>query len=176
MPSKAKTKGSGAERELCKIFSDIFGGSWMRTPTSGAITGKSNSWRTKTMSKSQLLTSCNDITPPDEYPNCALESKFYKDFEFHHLYRKDGNKTLNKWIEQVFESGIDMDTSFPMICMKFNRIGWFCCVWGNKLSNIDYNKLNYTKFIYDDNAYYVFDLIDFIKTFQNELKIKFSEN
>ena len=74
----------------------------------------------------------------------------------------------------MFESGIDMETAFPMICMKFNRIGWFCCVWGNKLSNIDYTKLNYTKFMYKDNEYYVFELNKFIHTFTEELKVKFS--
>lgn len=174
MASKSKTKGKNGEREISKIFAEVFGGSWQRVFSSGAFTGKSNSWRAKTLSQSQLLNNTNDIVPPDEYKNCSLEVKSYADFEFHHLYRKDGNKTLNKWIEQVFESGIDMEKAFPMICMKFNRIGWFCCVWGNKLSNIDYNKLNYTKFEYNDNIYYVFDLLDFINTFTEELKVRFS--
>ena len=173
MASKSKTKGKSGEREVCKIFAEVFGGSWMRTPTSGAFTGGKNLFRAKTLSESQLLNNTNDIVPPDEYKNCSLEVKSYSDFEFHHLYREDGNKTLNKWIDQVFESGIDMDKSFPMICMKFNRIGWFCCVWGNKLGEIDYNKLNHTKFVYDDNVYYVFELNAFINTFKEELKEKF---
>ena len=174
MASKSKAKGKNGEREVSKIFAEVFGGSWQRVFSSGAFTGKSNSWRAKTLSESQLLNNTNDIVPPDEYKNCSLEVKSYADFEFHHLYRKDGNKTLNKWIEQVFESGIDIEKSFPMICMKFNRIGWFCCVWGNKLSNIDYSKLNHTKFEYKDNIYYVFDMMDFINTFTEELKIKFA--
>jgi len=173
MASKSKTKGKSGEREVCKIFAEVFGGSWMRTPTSGAFTGGKNLFRAKTLSESQLLNNTNDIVPPDEYKNCSLEVKSYSDFEFHHLYREDGNKTLNKWIDQVFESGIDMEKSFPMICMKFNRIGWFCCVWGNKLDEIDYNKLNHTKFVYDDNVYYVFELNAFINTFKEELKEKF---
>lgn len=174
MASKSKTKGKSAERELSKIFAEVFGGSWQRVFASGAFVGGANRFRAKLLSESQLLNSANDIVPPDEYHNCALESKSYADFEFHHLYREEGNKTLNGWIDQVWESGIDMDTAFPMICMKFNRIGWFCCVWGNKLSNIDYTKLNYTKFMYKDNEYYVFELNKFIHTFTEELKVKFS--
>lgn len=173
MASKSKTKGKSGEREVCKIFAEVFGGSWTRVFTSGAFTGGKNLFRAKTLSQSQLLNNTNDIVPPDEYKNCSLEVKSYSDFEFHHLYREDGNKTLNKWIDQVFESGIDMDKSFPMICMKFNRIGWFCCVWGDKLGEIDYNKLNHTKFVYDDNVYYVFELNAFINTFKEELKEKF---
>ena len=34
--------------------------------------------------------------------------------------------------------------------------------------------VKYTKFEYKDNIYYVFDMMDFINTFTEELKIKFA--
>jgi hypothetical protein len=174
MASKSKTKGKNGERELCKLFASVFGGSWQRVFTSGAFTGGANRFRAKILSESQLLNNTNDIVPPDEYPNCAIESKAYKDFEFHHLYRKDGNKTLNKWIDQVYESGINMDTSFPMVCFKPDRQGWFVCVWKEKISDLKYTNLNHTIFNYKDIQYVVFELNTFITTFTEELKEKFS--
>lgn len=174
MASKSKVKGKNGEREVCKYFSKIFGGSWQRTFTSGAFTGMKNKWRVDVLSKSQLLNNTNDVVPPDEFPNCAIEVKSYNSFDFHLLYRKDGNKIINSWIDQVYNSGIDLEKSFPIICMKFNRIGWFCCVFENKINDLNYNILNYTKFNYKNNNYYIFGLEEFIETFKNELKLKFS--
>jgi hypothetical protein len=175
MANASKNKGKGAERELCKIFSTVFGGSWMRTFTSGAFTGMSNNWRANVLSKSQLLNNSNDIVPPDEYPYCALESKAYKEFEFHHLYRDKGNLTLNGWIDQVEESGIDMVKSFPMICFKINRMGWFACCWSEKISDLDYSNLNHTNYIYNNKKFVIFELDKFITTFTDDLKKKFSD-
>lgn len=174
MTNKNKSKGNNGERECASIFTSFFGGSWCRTATSGAITGKSNAWRAKLLSESQLLCATNDITPPDEYRLAALEVKFYKDFEFHHLFRKEGNNTLNEWITQVYDSGIDMVKSFPMICFKINRKGWFTCVWKSKIEDLDYKKLQHTVYHYKDNEYVIFELDTFLKTFTEELKKKFS--
>lgn len=173
MTNKNKAKGNNGERECASIFNSFFGGSWCRTATSGAITGKSNSWRVKYLSESQLLCATNDITPPDEYRSAALEVKFYKDFEFHHLFRKEGNNTLNGWIDQVWDSGIDMIKAFPMICFKINRKGWFTCCWKDKIKELDYTKLQHTVYHYKNNDYIIFELHTFLKTFTNELKEKF---
>ena len=174
MPNKNKNKGKGAERELCKIMEEHFGGSWMRTFTSGAFTGMSNNWRANVLSKSQLLNNSNDVVPPDEYSKCALESKFYKDFEYHHLFRKEGNNTLNELIDQVEESGIDINNSFPMICFKINRKGWFCCTWKDKINDLDYSKLQYCNYNYENKQYVIFELDTFLKSFTEELKKKFA--
>lgn len=174
MPNKNKAKGNNAERELALIFTKHFGGSWRRTATSGAITGKSNAWRAKTMSASQLLCATNDITPPDEYRNCAIESKAYKEFEFHHLFREEGNKTLNKWIEQVKESGIDMEKSFPLICFKPNRQGWFVCIWKEKITDFDLTKINHFSYIFNNESFEIFELEKFINSFTEDLKKKFA--
>ena len=173
MPNKNKNKGKGAERELCKIMEGYFGGSWMRTFTSGAFTGMSNAWRANILSKSQLLNNSNDIVPPDEFPHCALESKFYKEFEYHHLFRKEGNLTLNEWIEQVESSGINLNEDFPMICFKINRKGWFCVCWKNKIDDIDYSKLNHCVYNFKENQYVIFELDTFVDTFKEDLKKKF---
>ena len=174
MTNASKTKGNNAERELARIMIDKFGGSWLRTPTSGAITGKSNNWRAKTMSKSQLLNATNDITPPDEYSKCALESKFYKELDFHNLYRGKGCTTLNGWIDQVKESGINMDESFPMICIKINRLGWFCCLWFEKIKTLNLSDINHTVYNYNGEKFIITDLLDFLDKFNQELRNFFS--
>lgn len=174
MPNKNKAKGNSAERELCSIFGEVFNETFIRVPNSGAYAGGLNNFRAKYLSENQKQIMSNDIIPPECFPKCALESKFYKDFEFHHLFRKEGNNTLNGWIDQVFESGIDVNNVFPMICFKINRKGWFTCVWKNKIDDLDYSKLQHTIYHYKDFDYVIFELDCFLKTFTDELKAKFN--
>jgi hypothetical protein len=174
MPNKNKAKGNSAERELCSIFGEVFNETFIRVPNSGAYQGGLNNFRAQYLSENQKQIMSNDIIPPTCFPNCALESKFYKDFEFHHLFRKEGNNTLNSWIKQVHESGIDMVKSFPMICFKINRKGWFTCVWKDKISDMNYSGLQHCNYHYDGNDYVIFELDTFLSTFTNELKGKFA--
>jgi len=173
MPNKNKAKGNSAERELCSIFGEVFNETFIRVPNSGAYAGGLNNFRAQYLSENQKQIMSNDIIPPECFPKCALESKFYKDFEFHHLFRDEGNNTLNGWIDQVTESGIDIDEVFPMICFKINRKGWFCCSWKNKISDLDYSKLQHFNYHYNSNDYVIFELDALLKTFTNELKAKF---
>lgn len=174
MPNKNKAKGNSAERELCSIFGEIFKETFIRVPNSGAYQGGLNNFRAQYLSENQKQIMSNDIIPPTCFPNCALESKFYKDFEFHHLFRSEGNNTLNGWIKQVHESGIDMIKSFPMICFKINRKGWFTCVWKDKINDLNYTDLQHFNYHYNGNDYVIFELDTFLKTFTNELKGKFA--
>lgn len=174
MVNANKQKGKCWENDVCKIMTTYFGGSWVRTFTSGAYTGRSNNWRMNVLSKSQLLNNTNDIVPDDKYPNMSIECKFYKEFEFHHLFREEGNKTLNSWIEQVKDSGINFETAFPVICMKFNRVGSFIVCWKNKIDDLDYSKLQHFNYTYNGEDFVIFDLENFIKTFSEELKKKMS--
>ena len=174
MPNKNKNKGKGYEREVCKIMEGYFGGSWQRTFTSGGFLGGANAWRAKVLSESQILNNSNDIVPPDEYKNANIECKFYKEFEFHHLFRKDGNNTLNGWIDQVWDSGINMDTGFPMICMKFNRVGSYVVLWKDKINDLNYTNLQHFNYHYNGNDYVIFELDSFLSAFTNELKGKFA--
>ena len=170
----SKNKGKGYEREVCKIMEGYFGGSWQRTFTSGGFLGGANAWRAKVLSQSQIINNSNDVVPPDEYKNANIECKFYKEFEFHHLFREEGNKTLNSWIDQVWDSGIDMKKGFPLICMKFNRVGSYAVCWKDKIQDLDYVKLQHFNYHYNNNDYVIFELDTFLKTFTEELKKKFA--
>lgn len=173
MPSKSSVKGKAGERELAKILAKTFGGSWQRVKGSGAFTGGKNSFRASTLSNTQLLSSSNDIIPPDEFANCAVESKAYEDFDFHLLLRENGNATLNKWISQVHDSGIDIEKNFPMICFKPNRKGWFICVGLRKVSHFDLGKLNFSVYRYKDKAYLITDMLRFFELYKDELILLF---
>ena len=173
MPSKSSIKGKNAERELAKLLAEQFGGSWQRVKGSGAFTGGKNAFRASTLSNTQLLSSSNDIMPPDEYPHCAVESKAYEDFDFHLLLREDGNAVLNKWINQVHDSGIDIDRCFPMICFKPNRKGWFICVGLRKVAHFDLGLLNFSIYRYKDKAYLITDMLRFFELYKDELILLF---
>lgn len=167
--SASKNKGKIGERELSKIFQKTFGGSWIRTFTSGAYTGGVNKFRSQILSESQLLNQSNDIVAPDEFPNVAIECKFYKDFDFHHLFRVEGNAILNDWINQVENSGIDMKKAFPMICFKINRKGWFCCLWENKLQKYNFKNIQHFYYCKDDKNFVICELEALLKDFKEEL-------
>ena len=173
MTSKSSIKGKTAERQLAKLLAENFGGSWQRVKGSGAFTGGKNIVRASALSATQLLSSSNDIIPPDEYSNCAVESKAYEDFDFHLLLRENGNATLNKWIDQVHESGIDIERNFPMICFKPNRKGWFVCVGLRKVSHFDLGKLNFSVYRHKEKAYLITDMLTFFNLYNDELRLLF---
>lgn len=170
MTNSSKVKGNSGERELCKYMIKIFGGSWVRVPNSGGMVGGLRNVRAKTLSKSQLLNQSNDIVPPDEYPNCALEVKFYKDFSFNMLMDPKGYQQLNEWIDQVNESGIDMEKSFPMICFKINNKGWHTVVWSDKIKKLKLNDINYTVYNYKGVEFKIFEMKTFMEKYTEELK------
>lgn len=172
MTNRNKEKGKSAERECAKILAEHFGGSWTRTWGSGNFVGGANIWRAQKLSESQLLNNANDLVPPDEFSHVAVECKAYKDFEFHHLYRSEGNITLNKWIDQVEDSGISLEKDFPMICFKPNRKGWFICVWADKVSEFNFANLNYTVYKKGDKRYVITDFIEFIQQNKENLETK----
>jgi Holliday junction resolvase len=170
MTNASKVKGNSGERELCKYMIKVFGGSWVRVPNSGGMVGGLRNVRAKTLSKSQLLNQSNDIVPPDEYPNCALEVKFYKDFSFNMLMDPKGYQQLNEWIDQVNESGIDMEKSFPMICFKINNKGWHTVVWSEKIKKLKLNDINYTVYNYKGVEFKIFEMKTFMERYTEELK------
>lgn len=174
MTNASKNKGSGGERELVKFMIKKFGGSWVRTPHSGAYTGRSNAKRLKILSEIQGKTFSNDIVPPDEYPHCALECKFYKDFSFNLLMDPKGYAQLNEWIDQVKESGIDMEKNFPMICFKINRLGWHTVVWSDKIKSLKLDNINHTIYNYKGEEFKIFEMESFIDKYLDELKQFFS--
>lgn len=174
MANRNKNKGKAGERELCKIFASVFGGSWQRTPSSGAFCGGKNAYRAELLSETQLANATNDVIPPDEYPKCALEVKTRADFNFHHLFRPEGVLELNEWIEQVKESGIDLETSFPMIAIKPNRKGWYLVLWAKKIFDYQLGKESFCFYRYNDEQFLIFDLESFLINNKDYLIKKFS--
>ena len=89
-------------------------------------------------------------------------------FLFHKIYSKDGCNELNKWIDQVKDSGIDMKKAFPMICFKINNKGWYICLWENKLNGIK-SSLSYTRYMYNNETFIIADMKDYLNENKDEL-------
>jgi hypothetical protein len=126
MTSKAKAKGNGAERAIAKFLSDLFGGSFIRVPNSGAYIGGTNAIRKEFLSEGQVRGSKGDILPPDFMPKLVIESKFYADFQFHSLITPGGLPQLDTWIKQQLDCVDDTDVWF--VIFKINRRGSFIVV------------------------------------------------
>jgi len=123
MTGKSKTKGNSAERELCNILKENFGGSFIRVPNSGAYIGGKNAYRREFLSEGQVRHAKGDIIPPGFMPKLVLESKFYADFPFHALMTEGKVPQLDKWIEQTLDCVEAGDLWF--VCFKINRKGWY---------------------------------------------------
>lgn len=124
--TNSRDKGKNGEREICKIFADIFGGSFVRVPNSGAMVGRSNAHRLEKMSDTQGRAFRGDIIPPDHLPNLYVEVKSYKEFRFHQLLQPAGCEMLNTWVKQAIEGQVETDVLF--IVFKITRLGWFVAV------------------------------------------------
>lgn len=141
MASKSKTKGKSGEREACKIFENAFGGNWERVYSSGAFVGGKNAFRRGYMEESQLRATKADIHTPDFMPKLVLEVKSYSDFPFHHLVQDKEIPKLEEWLDEIYQC-IDPD-DYWLLCMKFNRIGWYV-LFDPKLCDLEYN--NHAKY------------------------------
>lgn len=168
MTNARKVKGNNAERDACKILQEIFNQPFQRVPSSGAMLGGLNNPKAKNLSKNQQQILSNDIIPPDCFQNLSIEIKSRINFLFHKIYSKDGCIELNKWIDQVEDSGIDMKKAFPMICFKINNKGWFICLWESKLGDIR-SSLSYTRYVYNNESYIIADMKDYLNENKDEL-------
>lgn len=125
MPSKAKTKGSGYERQVADFLTNLYGEKFLRAPGSGAYVGGKNSVRKEFLHEGQIRTFKSDIVPGQSFPRMNIECKAYKDFPFHQLF--SGNvKILDAWITQATTAEDAGDLT--MLCMKFDRKGQFVAV------------------------------------------------
>jgi hypothetical protein len=124
MPSKARNKGSGFEREVAKYLSEVYGAPFTRAPGSGAYTGGSNSHRRTTLSESQVRSFKGDIMPPENFPKFNAEAKFYADFAWHQLYTSCPQ--LDSWLDQLMQAADPDDLN--ILFMKINRRGRFVAV------------------------------------------------
>ena len=122
MAAKSKRKGKSGERLVCKIFEDVFGGSWQRVFGSGAFVGGKNAYRKEFLSDGQVKNAKADIVPPDEM-NIVIESKAYGDFPWHRLIQQDPIPDLEAWLQEIYDCLDDGD--FWLLCVKIDYKGWF---------------------------------------------------
>jgi len=145
--SKSKNKGKRGERELTTLMSELFGGSWVRVPNSGAAVGGSNAFRRQTLSETQVRSAKGDIIPPDHMPKIVLECKSYDNLRFHQLIQPDGCKQLDEWIYQTLDAVDENDVWF--LTFKIDRLGWFIC-FSNHSDFIVENHCIYKNYIVTD--------------------------
>ena len=142
MANKNKNRGKSFEREVCKIFEGCYGGTWRRTPTSGAFYGGSNSHRLDNASMSQALIDVGDIIPPEEYEGLVIECKLRKTFAFNLLLST--STELESWIEQA---SIDYEkfehAKVFMVIFKVVRKGLFIVTRKSQICDESVTGLDY---------------------------------
>ncbi len=138
----SSNKGKTAERELCKILGEAFGGSFIRSANSGAFIGGKNVVRKEVLSEGQIRGAKGDIIPPDHMPNFAIESKHYADFPYHQLLTGPVI-LLDSWVDQHFE--VLDPTDFWLVAFKTNRKPWIAVIDAKYADELKCtNKLFYT--------------------------------
>jgi hypothetical protein len=160
MGANSRVKGQTGERELCKLLSGIFSGSFIRAPHSGAQVGGKNVHRRQTFSKTQDRTFRGDIIPPDHLPRLVIEAKSYDDFRFHQLLQPGPCAMLDDWIAQAMAVLDPGDQWF--VVYKINRRGWFLTV--PEAECADYRFANHCAYTGKYGAYRITDMLDFFIT------------
>lgn len=122
----SKIKGSKGERELAKIFTTVFGGSFIRAAGSGAYVGGKNSFRKTFLSDGQTRAAKGDLVPPDFMPKLVVEAKSYDDFRFHQLLSAARCPQLDGWISQTLDC-IDPGDVW-CVAFKIDRLDWYIVV------------------------------------------------
>jgi hypothetical protein len=126
MGVNSRIKGANGERELCKLLSGIFSGSFVRSPQSGAIVGGKNLHRRQTLSQTQDRSFRGDIIPPDSLPRLVIEAKSFQEFAFHQLLQPGPCALLDSWIDQA-KTASDPDDQW-FVAFKITRKSWFIAV------------------------------------------------
>lgn len=173
MANRNKNKGNANEREFCKVFGGIFEQPFQRVPNSGGMRGGLNNARSQSLSDNQKQLLENDIIPPDCFHRLAIEVKSRNEFNFHHLLRPEGVNELNKWIEQVEDSGIEIAERFPIIAFKPNRCGWFMVMWGDHVKDFKFDDTFVCNYLYDGRQFKIVDMVDFATKNRKYLEKKF---
>ena len=142
MPNPSKTKGSAWELEIATHLSELYSEHFMRTPSSGAYVGGSNTNRKLIMHESQIRNFKGDIIPGPSFPNLNIEAKSYKDFPFHQLFTGKPCKQLELWLGQLLEAAEPKD--FNLLIIKVSRKGKYIVspIGTTNLSNLRYITYN----------------------------------
>ena len=156
--TNSRDKGSNAERELCRLLSGIFSGSFVPVPHSGSLVGGKNQHRRQTLSLTQDRSFRGDIIPPDHLSKLIIEAKAYKDFRWHQLLQPGPCPMLDEWIAQTLEI-VDIDDVW-FVCFKINMIGWYVAM----AECNDYKFDNYCMYNGPLGQFRVTDLLSFFQT------------
>lgn len=159
MGAKSKRKGNCAERELCKLLTELLSGSFVRVPNSGAAVGGKNLHRRQTLSKAQDRSFRGDIIPPDHLPHLVIESKSYQTFSFHAILHGP-YALLDDWIKQTITVSDPEDQWF--VAFKITRQGWYLAV-----PEVDCNEYvfgNYCAYTGRHTTVRITELVSFFRT------------
>lgn len=142
MPNRNKAKGNAFERKVCELFTEVYGGTWRRSPTSGAYYGGKNSSRLGTASISQAMIDVGDIIPAENYEGVVIECKSRKDFAFNLLL--SSSTELESWIDQAMIDYNKFEHSKVfLVIFKVNRKGMFIVTIKDEISDIDNTCIDY---------------------------------
>ena len=149
----SKAKGNKNELECTKILDERFGkGLFLRVPSSGAITGKSNKVRIANISDAAKDTLSGDIITPANFA-FSIEHKAYKEASFWDLFNKSSN--LFEWFKQSTEDA-EFVNKKPLLIIKYNRHERIAFVWNWDLKLLG---LNHVFEINNWRCYYLSDLL-----------------
>lgn len=125
MPSRSKTKGNKFENDICKLFNNVYETQeFYRTPSSGAIMGRTNWGKRQGLAEGVKRTLGSDIIVPDWF-KFAVECKHYKDTPaYHNLIKNTGDPTVDHWIGEVMYDAINLNLH-PMLIFKTDRKGMY---------------------------------------------------
>jgi len=157
--ANSRNKGKNGERELCRLLADIFSGSFVRVPNSGAAVGGKNAHRRQTLSKSQDRSFRGDIIPPDHLPRLVIESKAYKEFRFHALLQPGPCAMLDDWIGQTIDIIDAGDQWFVAFKVCFH--GWYLAIPESECPG--YTFQNHCAYTGAHGAFRVTALVDFLR-------------
>ena len=142
MPNKNKAKGNAFERKVCDLLGEVYGGTWRRSPTSGAYFGKSNFTRLEGASMSQAMIDVGDIIPCERYEGMVIECKSRKDFAFNLLL--SSSTELESWIDQAMIDYTKFDGSKVfLVIFKVNRKGMFVVTIDSEISDKGHTGIEY---------------------------------
>ena len=167
--NKSGVKGGAGEREACKILADIFEGSFIRSPSSGAYVGGRNIYRKQTLSAAQIVGRKGDIVPPDNMTKLVIECKNYTKFLFHQLLLNGHCAQLDEWIKQNLDIVDPGDVWF--VIFKITRVGWFIAVPEKEKSDYVYKNINHSIYYSKYGRFVVTDMKEFFQT-NKELILK----
>lgn len=151
MSNKSKNKGKGFERQVAALFTDALGGCWMRVPNSGAGVGGVNAYRLVGMDNQMTRIMSGDIIVPQKYFGLEIECKVRAAFNFAHLFREEGNKELEAWIDQAWQH----NPRVGLLVFKANNTPVLVCYPYLRLAPIGRTAEQVLCYRYKEQDYYI---------------------